>query len=29
MATSALGGMVGGAITAAMYINDYNTCMNS
>lgn len=27
MATSALGGMIGGAITAAMYINDYNICM--
>lgn len=26
---SALGGAVGGAITAAMIINDYNTCMNN
>lgn len=27
LACSALGGMVGGALTAAMYINDYNICM--
>lgn len=28
MATTALGGMIGGAITAAFLINDYNICMN-
>lgn len=28
LASSVLGGMIGGSITAAMYINDYNTCMN-
>ena len=27
LACSVLGGMVGGALTAAMYINDYNICM--
>ncbi len=27
-AACALGGMVGGAIAAAMFINDYNACMN-
>lgn len=29
MSLSAFGGFVGGAITVAMYLNDYNTCMNS
>lgn len=28
LALSSFGGMVGGAITAAMYINDYNICMS-
>lgn len=28
VALGAFGGMVGGAITAAMFINDYNICMN-
>ena len=29
MAASTLGGMVGGAIAIAMYINDYRLCMQN